>query len=150
MLLKIANTIVANTSILAVHFTGNTGLNERTEDQLVSLFKATWEPPINKQTFKGLLGHKEELNPRECLRQQQINEERLALAPSASDVPRRHLIFTRILGYELEIPGSEHWHLYQDSARECWICDRRLLSIVLWSPEFGSAETTAMQISQPD
>jgi N-glycosylase/DNA lyase len=59
----------------------------------------------------------------------------------ASDQMNRHLIFTRVLGFELEMPGSEYWHAFKHHAKECWICERRVLTVVLWSPEFGEFET---------
>lgn len=33
-----------------------------------------------------------------------------------------------------DIPGSQEWQLYTDSHSDCYICDRRIYTLFLWSP----------------
>jgi hypothetical protein len=60
MLRNIAKTASKSTSLLGIHFSGNPGLNSRTIKELIDLFNATWEPPLNKQTLSQFLGGKDE------------------------------------------------------------------------------------------
>ena len=47
------------------------------------------------------------------------------------------LIFTRHLGHRLEIPNSTKWHMITEPHEKCWVCDRKVYSIILWTKNVG-------------
>ena len=50
---------------------------------------------------------------------------------------KRHFLVTRVLGHELDMPGSSEWQVSNVSAQQCWFCDRKQFTFFFWSPEFG-------------
>lgn len=53
-----------------------------------------------------------------------------------NNAQKRHLILTRKRGHEYDIPGSKEWHMYTDAHSDCYICDRRVYTVFLWSPTY--------------
>jgi hypothetical protein len=48
ILSEISRAILGSTSLLAIHLSGNPGVDEKTTKKLISRLKATWELPIMK------------------------------------------------------------------------------------------------------
>ena len=47
------------------------------------------------------------------------------------------MILTRKLGHRTDIPGGKEWRAFTNSQDECYICDRKIYSLFVWSPEIG-------------
>jgi len=45
------------------------------------------------------------------------------------------MIFTRILGHKIDMPGSGQWKMITDKREECWICDLEVSGLVFWDYE---------------
>lgn len=45
----------------------------------------------------------------------------------------RKLIFQRHLGHRVEIPYSTKWHMLTEHHEKCWVCDRHVYSMLLWT-----------------
>ena len=57
--------------------------------------------------------------------------------PRKNDAQSRHLILTRKLGHKLDIPGGAIWQAFRNSANQCYVCDRKIYTMFLWSPTTG-------------
>ena len=55
--------------------------------------------------------------------------------------PNEKLVFQRIIGFKKEMPGSGQWyessprtsHLKKHYKNDCWICEKHIYSILIWS-----------------
>ena len=45
------------------------------------------------------------------------------------------MIFTRILGHKVDMPGSGQWKLITDKREDCWVCDLEVYGLVFWDYE---------------
>jgi len=45
------------------------------------------------------------------------------------------MIFTRILGHKMDMPGSGQWKLIKDRHEECWICDQEVYGLIFWDED---------------
>jgi hypothetical protein len=46
----------------------------------------------------------------------------------------RTMVFTRVIGYKKEMPGSGRWKMITDMRQDCWICAGHVYSLVFWCP----------------
>jgi len=44
------------------------------------------------------------------------------------------LVFTRVLGYKKEMPGSGRWKMLTNMDQKCWFCSGHVFSLVFWCP----------------
>ena len=51
------------------------------------------------------------------------------------------MIFTRVLGHKLDMPGSGQWKLIKDKREECWVCDQEVYGLVFWDPAVVSGRS---------
>jgi len=50
---------------------------------------------------------------------------------------------TRNIGHKEDIPGSGQWRIITDELpgrNECWVCDRKVYSVIFWNELVGLIE----------
>lgn len=78
----------------------------------------------------------------EAIQIKKIKKARKLYEPShigmINNAQQRNFILTRKLGHKYDIPGSNEWQAFTESHYQCYICDRKIYSLFLWSPNGGS------------
>ena len=67
---------------------------------------------------------------------------------SLSNKTNRNLIFTRVIGHSLDIPGSSEWHMHTQHNKQCWVCDRKAYTFFFWSPLFAEYEAPKAALTE--
>ena len=50
----------------------------------------------------------------------------------------KKMIIKRKLGHRVRIPGVGQWQiLTNETDDECWVCDRHIISVVIWTDLIG-------------
>ena len=62
---------------------------------------------------------------------------------------KRHFIVQRVLGHEIDMPGTVNWQINKESAQQCWVCERKQYTFFFWSPEYGLFETKKLDWLTP-
>ena len=131
---------------MSLHLGGNPGVTDLSVLEMNEMLDATHDPLMNLMTFNQMINHvkgKEYAkndNPnkgfsyafpikgrQEVMMMKKLNTERRLYQPlddgAEDDHLNRQMIYTRILGHSLEMPGSSGWQLMRDKKSQCWVCD---------------------------
>lgn len=157
MLKRIGQAINSSASLLSIHLSGNPGVTREHTEKLRSTIAATYETALSHQTFSQFLPdgaqHKEDkqVNYSQLFHLKQLNQQKMTEMPfedgSLSNKNSRNLIFTRIIGHTMDMPGFSEWHMHTEHSKECWVCDRKIYTFFFWSPTFAEIESQKIALT---
>ena len=138
-------------SLRALHLSGNPGITPRLKQYLserahcmpeepenfIALLKLPSLLKIDKSNEEKNVEHHKETN---LIKQIVAHKRTEQNSKIVQDTEKETLIFTRLLGHKDDIIGGGQWKMITDAKKghnECWVCDRKIYSIIFWNKEIG-------------
>ena len=72
------------------------------------------------------------------VRKQKAKLVRTGLVSQTEDEEK--MIFERQLGHKTDIPGSGQWRMLTREDQKCWVCEKEVYTLGLWSKEIGTSD----------
>lgn len=156
-------------SLIAVHLSGNPGVNEKllkfvTKDLNIAKSKPRVHPPafevIRTETDQRLAlstKNRETLMTRRIQKDKSIimstdlnfEPNTLETHVGAASLSTSWLTMQRFLGHDKEFPGRRlsDWQLNTEPGEHqgCWVCDRQIYSLMFWNEKIGTLQNQRLK-----